>query len=270
MSTRKVVPGSLSDAYKLRQGDFAPDLVGNQLTSPKAFGTFSNFGITQNFDGVVSKDFKLGPWSEYYCLDNLNISEEELDEIVANNFFIKLNFNKKDVSRYVYFGSFYKFLESEIQDIIIKWPASLYICVDPVTINITRPSNANTVLDFIYNPITKVSTFKTPVVTIENPYNLNYDFNLFNESSIINNLDDYVLRNEENGGEYKIITMSSATPSYVYFVIEGLCFNNITGTTFSKENFHIKPKKETIDNFFHNLTDFQTILLDRLTVPKYR
>ena len=90
MAVRKVVPGSLTDAYKLRQGDFAPSLVGNQFTDPNAFFTLGNFAITSNFEGRVSQDFKLGEWSDYYDLNNLNITESELQTMVSNNIYVNL------------------------------------------------------------------------------------------------------------------------------------------------------------------------------------
>ena len=101
MAIRKVVPGSLTDAYKLRQADFAPNLVGNQFTSPNAFFTLGNFEITSNFSGRVSKDFTLGEFSDYYNLDNLNITEQQLEEQISNNVFVNLNFDKTNVFKYV-------------------------------------------------------------------------------------------------------------------------------------------------------------------------
>jgi hypothetical protein len=115
MALKRVVPGSLTDAYKKREGDFAPSLVGNQFTDSDAFFTLGNFSITTNFEGSPFKDFTLGDWSDYYSLNNLNITVDELDTMVSNQVFVKLNFNKEDVSRYVYFGSFAKFIESEIR-----------------------------------------------------------------------------------------------------------------------------------------------------------
>ena len=55
MARVKVVPGSLTEAYKKREGDFAPNLVGLQFTEGVAslgtsLFTFGNFEITSNFD----------------------------------------------------------------------------------------------------------------------------------------------------------------------------------------------------------------------------
>jgi hypothetical protein len=270
MAIRKVVPGSLTEAYKLRQGDFSPSLVGNQFTDPNAFFTLGNFAVTSNFQGRVAKDFKLGEWSDYYSLENLNVTEEEADQVVSNNLYIRLNFDKTNLERYVYFGNFSKFLESEIQDVILKWTASLNVSVDPVQPTTTRPSNLNTVLDFIHDIPTNKTYFKTPKSAINNPYSLDYSNDSFGSDNIPQQIFNYVLSNENNE-EFVINSMTGSTPdsNYVYFEVEGNPFTTITGTTFGKVDFHVKPIKPIRDNFFNNLTDFQMLLLNRLTTPQY-
>ena len=269
MAIKKVVPGSLTEAYKLRQGDFAPSLVGNQFTDPNAFFTLGNFAITRNFQGRIAKDFKLGEWSEYYNLDNLQITEEEMDTLVSENLTVRLNFDTTNLERYVYFGNFSKFLESEIEDVILKWPASLHVSPNPIEPTTTRPTNINTVLDFIYDVETDLSTFKSPKLAFNNPYTLDYSDNIFNPNNITSQISSYVLSNGL-GNEYVIESMTgySVNDNYVYFVIKGNPFESLT-STFGKPIFHIKPIKKIRNDFFINLTDFQKILLNRLTIPQY-
>ena len=50
MANVRVVPRSLTDAYKRREGDFAPNLVGLQFTNGVSLFTFGNFEITTNLD----------------------------------------------------------------------------------------------------------------------------------------------------------------------------------------------------------------------------
>lgn len=267
---RKVVPGSLTDAYKLRQGDFSPSLVGNQFTDPNAFFTLGNFDITSNFEGRVAKDFTLGEWSEYYNLKNLNITEDELDETISNNLFITLNFNKEIVERYAYFGSFSKALESEIQDIIVKWPASIFISSNPIQPTRGRPSNLNTILDFDYNVSLNTTFFKTPIDGITNTFNLKIANNILGVVTLANDFPSYELFNEKKES-YNIegITGQTNKSNYIYFKISGNPFKSLTGTTFGKESFHIRPKKLIRDKFFNNLSDLQNLLLNKLTVPIY-
>jgi len=85
MARIKVVPRSLTEAYKRREGDFSPNLVGLQFTDPNAYFTLGNFQITTNLASRVVKDFVLGgEWSDYYNLNNLDLSEEESAVILSN------------------------------------------------------------------------------------------------------------------------------------------------------------------------------------------
>ena len=120
MATKKVVPGSLTEAYKKGEGDFAPDLVGFQFTSSVGtpLFTFGNFAVTTNVQPRVAKDFKLGEWSDEYCLIDLNLTTQQSERLVSNQIFVNLNFNRRNLSRYVYYGDFVKFLETEITEII--------------------------------------------------------------------------------------------------------------------------------------------------------
>jgi hypothetical protein len=270
MATKKVIPGSLTDSYKIGQGDFAPNLVGNQFTDPNAFFTLGNFDITSNYQGRVAQDFKLGEWSDYYCLNNLDITEAELQTIVSNNIYVRLNYDKTNIGRYVYFGSFYKFLEDTIQGIIVKWPAALSVTVNAISNTQTRPSGINTILDFDYDPPTDTSTFKTPIGAVNNPYNLDYTKNPFGSNNIPLQINDYIL-SDENNNEFVIEGLTGKTTgvNYIYFKVRGKLFNGLSGTTFAQKEFHVKPIKKIRDKFFTNLTDFQNLLLDRLTTPKY-
>ena len=69
MAKVRVVPRSLTEAYKRREGDFSPNLVGLQFTDGSSLFTFGNFQITTNLNSRVAKDFILGgEWSDYYDL----------------------------------------------------------------------------------------------------------------------------------------------------------------------------------------------------------
>ena len=94
MPTVRVTPRSLTDAYKRREGDFAPNLVGFQFTDGASLFTFGNFQITTNLDSKLNKNFVLGgQWSDYYSLDNLNLTESASQILLSNDIYVKLNFN---------------------------------------------------------------------------------------------------------------------------------------------------------------------------------
>jgi len=273
MAIKKVVPGSLTEAYKKRQGDFSPDLVGFQFTSNGGtpYFTFGNFAITTNFEGRVAKDFKLGDWSQEFCLVDLNLTESQSEQISNNDLIVNLNYNKSDLSRYVYYGSFVKFLESEITDILNAWPASLYV-VDLPPYQSEREFPVNTLLTYSYDDMVNKSTFLIPTVAIENKFGLNYT-----NQSTSNDLNDiptaylnYVIWFDNI--EYPVIEFTGSTETFPYLSVkvDGDPFGTfLSGATFGRPEYHFKPKHQLVENFFHSLSEFGEVLLDRLIQPKY-
>jgi phosphatidylethanolamine-binding protein (PEBP) family uncharacterized protein len=270
MAIKKVVPGSLTEAYKRRQGDFSPDLVGLQFTSGvnNAFLTLGNFAVVSNTRTRVSKDYKIGEWSKLVSLNDLNLTEEQSDKLVSNQIFVKLNYNKKDLSRFVYFGNFSKFVETEIMGIIDNWPASLYITKKPIN----SDYELNTILSFNYDNVKNKTYFKIPQSAIENRFGLNFNDDVFGETSIENlsvSYTNYTLY--YNNKEYNILEFTGVTTNsnYINIVVEGNPFTTLTNT-FGRLNYHIKPNNKIINEFYNNLSEFQNTLLDRLTNPKYK
>lgn len=270
MATKKVVPGSLTQAYKKGEGDFSPNLVGLQFASNGGtpLFTFGNFAITTNIEPRIAKDFKLGEWSEEYCLVDLNLNEQQSEQLVSNRVFVNLNFNKRDLSRYVYYGSFVKFLESEITDTLSKWPASLYV----KTIPNGFASPLNTVLSFSHNSTDNTSKFVIPVVAIENKFGLTFSLNEGTTIDLDNiqvSFTKYVIYN--NNTEYSVLGYTGSTESnqYLSVITKGNPFPSLSGNTFGQINYHLKPDSLVVEEYFSKLTDFQGILLDRLVNPIY-
>lgn len=271
MATVKVVPRSLTDAYKRREGDFSPNLVGFQFTDGVSLFTFGNFQITTNFDSKINKNFVLGgQWSDYYSLDNLNLTENQSEILMSNDLFIRLNFDINKINRYVYFGSFQEFARVTIEQIIQKWKGSLYL--NPLITN----TPVNTVLSFNYNPGIDESTFLIPKSVIQNPYELitivNQDFANLQPDDIFNlsrDYEKYVIWN--NFGEFKVIGYTGDTPSFPYLRVqtEGNPFPTLTASTFGQLTYHVKPNNTEVELFFNTLDDFESILLNRLTTPIY-
>ena len=271
MSTVKVTPRSLTDAYKRREGDFAPNLVGFQFTDGASLFTFGNFQITTNLDSKLNKNFVLGgQWSDYYSLDTLNLTESASQILLSNDIYVKLNFNPNDISRYVYFGSFYEFTRVTIEQIISKWKGSLYL-------NPTSNSNTpvNTVLSFTYNSGNNISNFLIPKNVASNPYQLVLDDNTnFNipQNEIYNLTRDYKKYVIWNGiKNFDVIGYTGSTDSYPYIQIttSGNPFTTLTATTYGQFTYHLKPNNNEVDLFFHDLNDLEEVLLNRLTTPIY-
>ena len=71
----KVIPGSLTDAYKKGQGDFSPDLVGFQFTKSASIFTLGNFSITTNVTPFNGQIFNSGIFSNPITLDSLQLTQ---------------------------------------------------------------------------------------------------------------------------------------------------------------------------------------------------
>jgi len=63
---RKVVPGSITEPYKIGQGDFSPNLVGQQFTEGSTLFTLGNFSLTTNLSAPLSRVYNTGTFSESY------------------------------------------------------------------------------------------------------------------------------------------------------------------------------------------------------------
>jgi len=270
----KVVPGSLTEAYKRREGDFSPNLVGYQFTNSSSIFTFGNFEITTNLQAPLSTLNISTEFSEVFTLDSLGQQQTEQSFIIeqSNTLSVDLNFNRSDLSKYAYFGSLEKFVESEIQDIILKWKGSLYL--DPQFTTNTNP--VNTVLSYSYDQVNKTSTFLIPTSTgIVNKFGLSFEDNnnfIFEDGDISNITFFFNLYQVSNDyGDFPVVGYTGSTSSnpYITVTVEGDSWPNLSATTFGTFNYHLRPNDNVLDEFFKSLNDFQTELLNRLTVPKY-
>ena len=127
MAKKKVIPGSLTDAYKKREGDFSPDLVGFQLTKGTPLFTLGNFGVTTNTQPKTDRTFQTGQYSSEFTLNNLNLTQSESERLVTSNINTILNLDPKDISKFVYYGSFVEYLRVNVESIITNWKGSLYV-----------------------------------------------------------------------------------------------------------------------------------------------
>ena len=272
MATVKVVPRSLTEAYKRGEGDFSPNLVGFQFTDGVSLFTFGNFQITSNFDGKVTKDFTLGgQWSDYYSLNNLNLTPSQSATLLSNDIFVRLNFDINKIGRYVYFGSFHEFSRVTLEQIIQKWKGSIFVS-PTLNTNIVN----NTVLSFSYDSGNDEADFLIPANIVSNPYELiisdNQNFNNLLPSDIFNlsrDYNKYVI--SVNNRNYSVIDYTGSTNTFPYLRIttKGNPFPSLTASTFGQFTYHMKPNDTEVEQFFLQLDDFEKILLNRLTTPIY-
>jgi len=108
--------------------NFSDDLVGFQLASNGGTPLFTmgNFTITTNVDPKTNKNFITNNFSNPTSLNDLDLTLAQANELLTNNAGVILNLDKKNLKYYSLFGSLSEFIRVSLEDIITKWPASLY------------------------------------------------------------------------------------------------------------------------------------------------
>ncbi len=284
---RKVVPGSITEPYKIGEGDFSPNLVGQQFTQGSTLFTLGNFTITTNTSGSgISKVYNTGSFSDSYTLETLNLTLQESEVLSNESVKLILNLDPTNMERFVYFGSFHDFISAKIRTIILKWKGSLYVNQFVLGDNSGEPKN--TILNYSYDTVNDKSYFKIPVTTVRNNYGLVYDSQYGGETTEVQNT---LFNPDENYGdiynlnlhftEYQIsnifgdffvtnFTGSSASDPYITLEVNGNSWPPLVSSGFGSYNYHVRPQEEVINKYFFNLLDdFENQMLNRLTTPQY-
>jgi hypothetical protein len=260
--------------------NFSDGIVGNQGTpnpngSTSVF-TFGNFVTTTNYQGRVSRIFSTNKFSNYYSLSTYNLLPEENKTLIKNNVDVTLNLDNSDLSNFVYFGSSTEFIRVTLEQIITDWPASLYL--QPLRSDGINTIVGDTVSNYTYDPVLDKSKFEVDTNFINNKFNINYlkngtIINTFNEKNDTRNLtvnfSKYAIAID--GNEYDIIRFTGSTTAANDVIIietsgDPFGFN---GSVNSNPTYHIKPNTVNVEKFFNGLSDYETNILNRLTIPIY-
>lgn len=258
----------------IEYSEYSPDLVGLQLTNNggNTLFTLGNFSVTTNLDPKETKFYSTSKYSNYYTIDELKVDEKKLDSIIEFNNKTILRLDQSNLKNHALFGSLSEYLRVTLEDIIITWPAALYI--NPVIAS--SLSFGNTVESYNYDSLNDIATFKVNTNLIINPFEINYVANgtlseTFNENNTIRNLttnyNDFCVYFKQE--EYKIVSFTGATEisnSYIYLTVNG---NPFTGGTATNDIYHIKPIKKIVDMFFNSIDGLKKQLLNLETIPKY-
>jgi hypothetical protein len=251
----KVVPGSITEPYKKGQGDFAPNLVGNQITDGVTLFTLGNFAITTSSAPAISRVYNTGSFSESYSLETLNLTQEESITLSNQSVTITLNLDETELSSYVYFGSFFEFIRTTIEQIILKWKGSLYAYYllndDPERIP------RNTVLNYVYDTITDTSTFLIPTSIVKNNFGLVYEqstsYVITPQYGDISNLNSSYNQYQISNlfGDFYVVGFTGSTPNYNYINVKtkGNPWPNLVNVGFGSFNYHMRPKEEILNKF---------------------
>ncbi len=255
--------------------NFSEDLVGFQLASNGGTPLFTmgNFSITTNLDPKTNKNFVTNNFSSFTSLDDLNLTLEQTKALLTNNAGVILNLDKTQLKYYATFGSLSEFVRVSLEDIITKWPASLFL-YPSTTIN-GDSVNGVTFQNYTYDYISNTATFSVPTNFIVNKFEINYLTNgtiadSFSATNDLRNLtvnySSYVILFNEV--EYPVLGFTGSTN-----VLNDDLFFTVSGDPFSGQpntiSYHIKPNKTLEETFFNTLEDFQYYLLNRLVTPLY-
>ena len=282
MSNNKIkVPGYAKKVFfdnGIEYRNFSPDLVGVQLASDGGTPLFTmgNFSITTNMDPKSDKTFITSKFSNFISLSDLDLTVEQTQTLLTDNAGVILNLDKTNLNYYALFGSLSEFVRVSLEDIITKWPASLYMVpVSQTTDGIIL--NGYTFENYTYDTLTEIATFKVNTTFINNKFDLNFLTNgtIINTYNATNDLRNVTINYSAyavlfNGVEYPVVGFTGSTYTtndYVYFEVHGNAFSG--QPTNSKAYYHIKPNKSYEEQFFNALPDFEYYLLNRQVTPLY-
>lgn len=261
---------------KIEYRAFNPDLVGLQLASDGGTPLFTmgNFSITTNMEPKTDKTYVTSRFSDFISLDSLNLTFEQTKKLLTDNAGVLLNLDKTKLKYYALFGSLTEFVRVSLEDIITKWPASLYI--RPISMTSTgQMINGLTYEGYSYDSINNISSFKVNTSFIENKFGINYLTNgtiadTFNETNDLRNMTiNYSAYSILlNNLEYPVLNFTGSTyltSDYIYLDVQGDVFSGQPSTIL----YHIKPNKTYEEEFFNELPEFENYLLNRSSYPLY-
>jgi len=229
---------------------------------------FGKFAVTSNFDGRKYIDYNnvLSTFVRPVTLETMGVSDTQSEIILQYTTNAVLNLDKSDLNTFIRFGSAYEFIRISIQNIILKYPGSLF-----ANSNTLKGGNL-TFFDFTYNPLTDTSTFKAPSEFIKNTFGL--VFNLGNISQPDNmeikninlSYDKYVIWSDINlDYTYPIIGFTGDTNGFPYITIEtqGNPFPSNGNETNGYFSFHIRPNNSVFEEFRATLNSYEQYIVSQ-------
>lgn len=241
------------------------------VTSDVLFN-LGRFSVTSNFTGRRRTDYsnQISSFNNPITLETIGIDENESQKINNISNTISLNFDYSDIKSYVRYGSSRELFRVSIQNIIDKFPASLYVSNQAVI------GGNITIRNFSFNSTTNTSTFEVPSDFISNPYGIVFDEG--NTSTNNSNDEDVArLRNlnlsfnkfiiwktngSSNNTNYVVgFTGDTATKPYIDLKVNGNPFPELSGSTTGNIQYHVKPEIREYNKFLDNLSKLEKYLL---------
>ncbi len=235
-------------------------------TASETIFSFGSFAVTSNFDGRKYIDYRneLSSFVRAVTLETMGANDVQSEILYTYSTNAVLNLDKSDLNTFIRYGSAYEFLRTSIEDVILKYPGSLF-----VSSQVARGGNI-TFSNFSYDSVTDESTFRVPTAYTVNTFGL--VFNLGNTSTPddneLKNLNlsyaKYIVWNTQNqtNNLCSIIgfTGYTTTNNYIRIKTTGNPFPTVTGTSGSID-FHIKPDNVTFEEFRSLLPKYESYIV---------
>ena len=260
------------------------NFINFKVTEGSTLSSIGSFSVQTDLSPrkFIDHSGVLGGFSRPITLDSLNFDKvEDSSNLLNNNLSITLNTDRTNISNYAYFGSLREFIRVSIEQIILNFPAAIFVE------NIVNTLPKNTVTSYSYDQSIDESVFTVNSSFFINKYELIFDGGAesLEKFDSISNLTDF--KSKENfknitkhfkryvishsNREYNIIGFSGSNVNNNIFIrTKGESFPEISGstTTLSKE-YHIKPKFKHVEEFYNGLSSFESYILNREIKPIY-
>lgn len=237
----------------------------NDIPSQTIF-SFGDFKVTSNFDGrsVIDYNNQLSTFVQPITLENIGVTDEQSEILYEKNINAIPNLDTSDLKTFVRFGSAYEFIRYSIENIIVKYPASIYM--DSQIDNFRNITFSG----LTYDSLSNVATFTIPMESVVNDYELiiNLGNNAVIDENTLRNLNisfsKYIvwstLTPDENS--IKLIGFTGFTSNRNTLIIKtvGNPFPTVSGSSGSVD-FHIKPNNFEFEEFRELLDPYQRYML---------
>lgn len=242
-------------------------------TASQTIFSFGRFVVTSNFEGRIPIDYTgtLSSFVRPVTLETLGLSQTQSEILLRTTTNAVLNLDKSDLNTFVRYGSAYEFLRVTIENIILSYPASLFMNSQ------TNVGGNITFSGFSYNSLANTSVFKIPTGYTSNIFGLvlNAGNTSTPDGNELRNLnlsyDKYIVWSQLNptGNSYSVIgfTGYSSGSKYITLKVQGNPFPMLfTGDTSGQSgslDFHLKPNNVVFEEFRTQLSDYEKYILSK-------
>lgn len=230
--------------------------------------SFGRFSVDTNFGTRVIKNYSntISSFVKPITLETLNVSDEDSIKIWNYTTDVKLNIVASDLGSYVKYGSLKELLRVSIENIIREYPSSLYISYQT-----ENGGTVYSVYNYSYNEITDRASFNIPINGIFNTFGLviNQGNEQLPEDNKLRNLnvsygDFEIWRSNDPDNDTHVIlefTGVSSTMPFLSVVVQGNPFPELSGSTQSFSEYHLKPQPLYFNKFYEDLSALEKYMM---------